>query len=97
MSKDRPGHFITRPGTESRRENSRFQKCYLLTPSLPQPVHFRPERWKDAPANSIFSGPVTLLLSVTCFFMKILSHASRKRKQKGLMVSNFALLIVVFK
>ena len=96
MPKDGPGHFKTRPVTESRRENSRFEKCYLLTPSLPQPVHFRHERWKDAPANSVFSGPITLLLSMTCVFMKILSHGSRKRK-KGLMVSNFSLLIVVFK
>ena len=31
-----------------------------LTPSRPQPVqNFRAERCTDAPANSIFSGPIT--------------------------------------
>ena len=57
-----------------------------LTPSLPQPVKF--------PA---WTGPITHLLLMLCVLMKILSHGSRKRKQKGLMVSNFVLLFVIFK
>ena len=51
----------------------------------------------DMPANSIFSGPVTQLLSVMCVLMKILSHANVKKKKKGLRILNFALLFVVFK
>ena len=32
----------------------------ILTPSLPQPVEtFRAERCTDAPASSMFSGPLT--------------------------------------
>ena len=51
----------------------------------------------DVPTNSIFSGPVIQLLSVMCILMKILSHASVKKKRKGLRISNFTLLFVVFK
>ena len=51
----------------------------------------------DVPANSICSGPVTQLLSVMCVLMKILSHASVKKKKKGLRISNFALSFVFFK
>ena len=54
-----------------------------LTPSLPQPVKkSRAERWMDAPANSVFSSPVTHLLSVSCVLMIILSRASAKNKTK---------------
>ena len=74
----------------------------FLTPSLPQPVKFPAERRRDAPVNSIFSGSLTHLLSLLCVSMKILSHASAKRKErkkekKGLRVSNFPLLLNVFK
>ena len=48
----------------------------------------------DTPANSIFSGPVTHLLSMLHVLMKIHSHASEKKK-KGLRVSDFALLLVI--
>ena len=53
-----------------------------LTPSLPQPVKkFRAERCTDSPANSIFPGPIaTHPLSVLCVLMKVLSHASAKKK-----------------
>ena len=34
--------------------------------------------------NSIFSGPITHLLSMLCVVIKVLSHASAKRKQNGL-------------
>ena len=47
------------------------------------------------PANSIFSSPITNLLSILCVLMKILSHANAKKKKK--MVEDIALLLVVFK
>ena len=47
--------------------------------------------------NSKFSSPVTLLLSILCAVMKVLSHASAKRKRKGLRVSSFTLSLVIFK
>ena len=56
--------------------------------------NFRAERCTDAPPNSIFSGPITHLLSVLRVLMKILSHASAKKKTKGLKVSDFAVLLV---
>ena len=55
-----------------------------LTPSLPQPVKFLGERCMDMPANSIFSSPITYLPSRLCVMMKILSHASVKKKTKRL-------------
>ena len=70
-----------------------------LTLSLPQPVEF--PGWKmhgtDAPANSVFSGRnLTHLLSMLCVFVN--SHPSANKKtKKGLRVSNFAHLSVVFK
>ena len=51
----------------------------------------------DAPTNSVFSSPVTHLLSVLCVLMKILSHTSVKKKTKRLRGSNFTLLLVIFK
>ena len=51
----------------------------------------------DAPANSLFSGPVTHLLSMLWVLMKILSQANAKKKTKCLRVSNFVILLVVFK
>ena len=44
--------------------------------------------------KSIFSGPITPLLSMLCVLVKILSRGSRKSKQKGIKVLNFTLLIV---
>ena len=46
--------------------------------------------------KSIFSSPVTHLLSVLCVLIKILSHASAKKKKKGRRIWNFALLLIVF-
>ena len=37
-----------------------------------------------APANSIFSGPVTQLLSALCILMKLFSRASEKNKTESL-------------
>ena len=57
--------------------------------------NFRAKRCTDAPANCIFSGPVTRLLLVLCLLIKILSHASAKKKTKSLKDSNFTLLVVI--
>ena len=51
----------------------------------------------DVPANGIYSGPMTHLLSLLCVLMKIIHVAVWKRRWKGLRVSYFALLLVVFK
>ena len=68
----------------------------LLTPSLPEP------------ASSIFSGPITNLISIWYVLMKILSRAIAKKKKKkkkkggggggggGLTMSHFAVLLVFF-
>ena len=48
-------------------------------------------------ANSIFSGPITHLLSMLYVFMTNLPHTSAKTNQKRLRVSNSALFLVVFK
>ena len=55
-------------------------------------TNFRAERCMDAPTNSVFSSPITHLLSVLCVVMPV-----RKIRQKGLRVSDFALSLVVFK
>ena len=64
-----------------------------LTPSLPQPVKFPAERCTDAPANSMFSGPVTHLLSVLCVLMELLSRASAKKRTKRLQGFKFRAFI----
>ena len=52
----------------------------------------------DAPANGIFSSLITHLVSMLYGLMKILSRASAKKGgKKGLRVSDFALLLVIFK
>ena len=48
-------------------------------------------------ANSIFFHPIILLFSMLYVFMKILLHANMKKKTKRLKISNFTLLLVVFK
>ena len=74
---------------------------FNYAPSLPQPIKFLGRKCTDIPANSRFSGSILILLlhlfSVLCILMKILSHASAKKKtktEKGLRVSNFALLLL---
>ena len=47
------------------------------------------------PADSIFDGPVTNLLSTLCILIQILSPAHAKG-EKALMISNLALLLFVF-
>ena len=59
--------------------------------------NFQTEECKHRPANSIFSGPITVHLSGVCVLIRILSHAnSKKKKKKKKRISNFALLLVVF-
>ena len=47
--------------------------------------------------KSLFSGPVTILISIVCVLMKICSHAKAKNTQKGLRISNYLLLLVILK
>ena len=61
-----------------------IQDYYFLTPSLPQWQDFRAERCTDAPANGIFSFPITHLLSMQHILMKVLSHTSVKKKTERL-------------
>ena len=49
------------------------------------------------PANSIFSGPITLNFKSMHFDGDPFTCQCEKQKQKSLRVSNFALLWVVFK
>ena len=54
------------------------------------------------PANSIIDGPVTNLLSVLCFVIEVLSRAHATGVGVGggggaLIISNLALLLVVFR
>ena len=56
----------------------------LLTPSVPQPVKLPGWKCTDMPVNSPFSGSKSHLPSVFCVLMKILSHASAKKKTKRL-------------
>ena len=68
-----------------------------VTPSLPQLVNFL--GWKvhtDMPANSIFDGPITNLLSILCVWIEILWCAHAKRGG-ALTISNLALLLVIFR
>ena len=67
-----------------------------LTPSLPQPVKF--PGWKVhayTPANSIFDGFITNLLSILCSLIEFLSHALVKGK-KASTISSLTLLLVIF-
>ena len=55
---------------------------YVNPIHCPSLYNFRAERYTDAPTNSIFSGPLTRLLSMLCVLMKILSRAIEKKKTK---------------
>ena len=59
--------------------------------------NFRAERCRAAPANRIFSGPITAVFNAMCFDENPFTCRCEKRRQKGLRVSNVALLLVVFK
>ena len=62
-----------------------------LTPSLPKHV-----KCMHASANSIFSGPVTHLLSMLWVLMKTISHASAKKKTKRVKRFKFGTFIDSF-
>ena len=48
--------------------------------------------------NTILCGPIENLLSMLCILTEILSHANmKKERKKALMISNLAILLVVFK
>ena len=83
-----PHHFPTRYGTGSK---------HVLTPSLAQPVKYL--GWNVhayTPANSICDGSVISLLSVLHILIEIPPGAHAMGREKNLMVSNLALLLVVF-
>ena len=46
--------------------------------------------------NAIFSGPIINLLSLLCVLMKILSHASAKKKTKRLKGFEFHIITGLF-
>ena len=48
------------------------------------------------PADSIFDGPVTNLLSILCILTEILSHVHVKGQKSPYDISDLALLLVVF-
>ena len=52
---------------------------------------------RKRPQNGIFSGLITNLFSVLCVSMKILSHASAKKKTKRLKDVKFPTFIGLFK
>ena len=57
--------------------------CIMLTPSLPQPVKL--PGWKVqtyTPANSVFDGPVTNLLSILCIFLRKRERERKEKKKK---------------
>ena len=69
---------------------------WALTLSLPQPVTFPGWKMHRRTCKQYIFCPITHLLSMLCVLMKSFHNLMRKRKQKGLTVSNFTLLSVVF-
>ena len=65
-----------------RRKGFRLNVPLTLTASLPQPVKFPVRKVHPyTPANNIFDGPVTNLLSVLCIFIEALSRTHAKGGQ----------------
>ena len=63
----------------------KWKRAVQINPFTAQACkNFRAERCTDVPANSIYSTPITRLLSMLCVLMKILLHASAKKKSKSL-------------
>ena len=83
--------------TEMCGQQSDTNSTAFLTTSLTQPLKFSGWICTDAPANSIFTGPLTSILNAMHFDKNCFTYQLEKRKQKGLRVSNFALLLVAFK
>ena len=69
----------------------------ILTPSLPQPVEFPGWKVHGRTCKQYFSGPITHLLSLSTFWCKSFHIPAQKRRQKGLRISRFALLLAIFK
>ena len=61
--------------------------------TAPDYKNVQAERCTDAPANSIFSGPITHRLSMLHVSMKILWHASAKKKTQTVKGVKFCTLI----
>ena len=77
----------------------RFQATFRLrfgsplTPSLPSLYNFRAEKCSHHATNSIFSNPLTNLISILCSLMKILSRANARRKRKRLKHFKFGTIL----
>ena len=68
--------------------------CQVLTPSLPQPVNFRAERCTDAPADSVFSGPITSFFNAMRFDEDPFTcHCEKEDRKKTLKGFKFCALI----
>ena len=77
-------------------EDSRFNVS--LTSSLPKPVQFSGWKMHGCACKQCIFSPVTHLLSMLCaFWWRAFYMPVWKSRQKGLSVSNIALLLVVFK
>ena len=90
---------VTLPNTVNKNVTTALVAAYLniffLTPSLLCKISELKDAWT---LNSIFSGPITHLLSVLCGLMKILSRCQcEKRKTKRLKGFRFLTFISVFK
>ena len=75
-------------------------ECNWINPfTAPACKIFRVERRTEAPANGVFSGPVTVYFQCHAFWRKSVHMPAPKRRQTGLRVSDFALffLVVPFK
>ena len=58
-------------------------KIHNINPfAAPACKKLQPERCTYAPANSLFSGPITHLLPTLCLLMKLLSHSGVKKNTK---------------
>ena len=59
--------------------------------------NFQAKKCAYAPENNIFPAPITNLISTVWVLIKISSHTVVKNIQKCVRISNFLLLLVVFK
>ena len=94
---DRPTLKRLSPGCEHSELTKEYDYQRILTPSPPHPVIF--PGWKmhgRACKEYIFRSYNTYLQYYT-FWWRFFDMPVRKRRQKGLRVSNFALLLVDFK
>ena len=85
--------YETEGGRERERERERLLLEPLISPFTAPACQI--SGLTDAPASSVFSGPITHLLSMLYVLIKNSFHMplQAKRRRKGLRVSNFALII----